>query len=362
MVALSGYSRLDRLVHRVAFASPAVQLGAADLEAWLFRKEIEASRLAAPVFVTSLPRAGTTALLLALATLPSMATHLYRDMPMVMAPLLWSRLSAPFQKAAVPAERAHGDGIEIGYDSPEAFDEIVWRALWPDHYGEKGLALWTAADASAEATAFMTAHHRKVAALRRPGAAAVRYLSKNNNNIARLDLLPMMFPGAAIVVPIRAPVEHALSLHRQHRNFTARHADDKFTRRYMADIGHLEFGALHKPILFDGFADLAEGLGPNDLDYWLAYWIAAFEHVRARRRHLCLVVYEHLCRDAEAARSLCREIGFDEAEAPAVARQFSAPARASAKLPPHRLDLRERAETLYHHLAEDPAAADAGPC
>ena len=31
----------------------------------------------------------------------------------------------------VEIERAHGDGMTIGYDSHEAFEEVLWRAFWP---------------------------------------------------------------------------------------------------------------------------------------------------------------------------------------------------------------------------------------
>jgi len=359
MVSLNGYSRLDRLVHRIAFANPGVQLAAAEIESRLFRKELEGLVTGPPIFITSLPRAGTTAMLLALASLSGMATHLYRDMPLVAAPLLWSRLSASFRRTARPSERAHGDGIMIGYDSPEAFDEVVWRALWPDHYGEAGIALWRAGDNRAEARAFLKSHFLKIAALRRPELhAAVRYLSKNNTNVARLDLLPAMFPDAVIVVPLRAPLDHALSLHRQHRNFKERHREDPFSLRYMTDIGHLEFGALHRPILFESFGKLARGLGPDDFDYWLAYWIAAFEHIRARRARLHLVIYERLCQqNFEEATGICRAIGIDTAEAPAIAKHFRAPERPAPALPGHRRDLRERAEALYSDLAGDRAAA-----
>jgi len=95
--ALEGYSALDRLVHRLAFASPRVQLAAAEMEDSMFGSATEGVAEQDPVFVTSLPRAGTTALLTALSELEEFATHLYRDMPFVMAPVLWSRLSGGFE-------------------------------------------------------------------------------------------------------------------------------------------------------------------------------------------------------------------------------------------------------------------------
>src|SRR5690606_32429756 len=79
------------------------------------------------------------------------------------------------------------------------------------------------------------------------------YCSKNNANIARLSYLLKTFPECRIVVPIRRPESHAASLLRQHQNFLKLQADDNFVLRYMRDIGHFEFGQIHKPIQFPGF-------------------------------------------------------------------------------------------------------------
>lgn len=352
MVTLKAYSGLDRLVHRIAFANSSVQIVAAEIEDSLFRRDLEAVDMGGPIFITSLPRAGTTILLTALNAAPELATHLYRDMPFVMAPLLWSRLSGRFRKQAILQERAHGDGIAIGYDSPEAFEEVIWRAFWPGHFKPDGIALWSANDAKSEARDFMTRHFQKIVALRcERGAGPRRYISKNNANIARLDLIPEMFADAAVLVPVRSPLAHAASLQRQHANFLERHAEDAFTLRYMRDIGHYEFGALHRPIQFEGFAPLGEGLKVTDLDYWLAYWIAAFEHIAARRDRVHLIEYEDLCnRGREAAAELCELLGIEASRASEIGAHFRPAPAADPELEAYRSPLRDRAEALHREL------------
>jgi len=237
-------------------------------------------------------------------------------MPFVMAPLLWSRLSAGFRRQAALGERAHGDGMLVGYDTPEAFEEVLWKAFWPEKYGRDRIALWRDSDRNEAATAFFREHLRKIIALRRPRSAQDgRYLSKNNANIARLDLLGHMFDQAAVVVPFRAPLPHAASLLRQHRNFLTQQERDRFVHRYMADIGHFEFGLLHRPIDFPGVAALTAGRSLESLDYWLAYWIAAFEAVLAQRDKVHLLSYEETCaapRDALAI--LCEALQIPHEE------------------------------------------------
>jgi hypothetical protein len=68
----------------------------------------------------------------------------------------------------------------------------------------------------------------------------------------------------------------------------------------MDDIGHLEFGALHRPIRFEGMREARERYHPETIDYWLAYWIVAFTHVLRNRERITLVSYDELCQAGAA--------------------------------------------------------------
>lgn len=313
------YRSGDRLMHAFAFSGPSVHRVLTRLDDRLYRSTADRVPDAPPIFITSLARGGTTALLGALHDHPDIATHLYRDMPFLSAPLLWNRLSGRRTDVAVK-ERAHGDGIKISLQSPEAFDEVFWMLNWPEKYQADRIDLWRADDFSSDAMSYFTHHFRKIAVLRRPGLLdetdvgrqSVRYLSKNNANIARLELLPELFPGCQILVPLREPSAHAASLYRQHQNFKKLHGEDSFSKRYMKDIGHFEFGDLHRPIAFNMSALVDRS--PDEPDYWLSYWLACFETVakdtaavsivaqdtlRAEPNHVMASVLEHLGLDNE---------------------------------------------------------------
>jgi len=306
--AESAYSTVDQMTHKLAFAGPEVQLAAADLEDRIYAKAIHATKLESPIFIAALPRAGTTVLLEALSALPSVSTHRYRDMPFLLSPILWSRISSLFRKRSQLVERAHGDGILVGYDSPEAFEEVLWRLFWPEKYHGDKIEIWDRTDIKTEASEFFERHVRKVVFLRSDGHG--RYVSKNNNNIARLDLLPHMFPEAETVVPVREPSEHAASLLRQHENFLRQHSMDPFIERYMKDIGHLEFGNLHVPFAFDGFDPSA--YSPREASYWLEYWIAAYQMVLARVDRLHIVTHERICKHPKLVMdALCERLRLD---------------------------------------------------
>ena len=351
------YSLPDRMLHRLAFAAAPVQLAAADVERMLFAATYDGASGARPVFITSLPRAGTTLMLEALHLFPSLASHVYRDMPFVMAPVLWSRLSGAYRKPPELRERTHGDGMEIGYDSPEAFEEILWRTFWPEKFGPTRIGLWQASDEKPDARAFLAEHMKKIIALRRPARLHDgRYISKNNANVARLDLIARMFPDATVVLPVRKPLDHARSLLRQHVNFIEIHRQSRFARAYMADIGHYEFGDLHRPIAFPDFEPLTAGRDPLTIDYWLGYWIAAFQHVSGRLDKVIAVSYERACRDPHGTLTeLCSRLDIPgEGTLSAAAALFrDAPASRGDDVEADPV-LRERAEQLYGALVAEP--------
>jgi len=68
----------------------------------------------------------------------------------------------------------------------------------------------------------------------------------------------------------------------------------------MEDIGHLEFGELHRPIWFEGMDETCSRWHPGALDYWVAYWIRAFQHILRFKDEVLFVSYDRLC-DAGSA-------------------------------------------------------------
>jgi Sulfotransferase family len=286
------YSRVDRALHRLAFATPQLQKNLAEVETQRFRDRINPEHAARPVFITSLPRAGTTVMLDILAGLPEFASATYRGMPFALTPLLWPSVTRGFQQSAEKAERAHGDGLEVGFDSPEAFEEMVWKAFWPDHYRKDRITPWRSDAANPEFEAFFRTYMTKIVASK--GGAANRYISKNNANIARLGLLERLFPDARFVIPIRSPWAQSASLLRQHQRFDALHAHDDFALTYMEGLGHYEFGRALRPIAFGGRARDPEAA--HTLEFWLDYWISAYQAVlETAGPQVILVDHDALC-------------------------------------------------------------------
>jgi len=297
----ANYSGLDRMVHNLAMGQFEMQKSLSWIEDRGFDKAHADVTAADPIFITSLPRAGTTLLLELVAAVPDFASHTYRDIPFLLCPLTWDRVSRRYHKKAEASERAHGDGVLVSYDSVEAFEEILWRAFWPEHFEPTRIRPWVPEeeDEDGEFAAFLRQHMRKIIGLRRRRAGSLaprRYVSKNNVNIARLGWLERHFPDATILIPYRDPMEQIASLMRQHVNFLDAHDKDAFALRYMETIGHLEFGKALRPIDFDGCQATASDLDPASADFWAEYWIVAFGAVlRTAGPRTVVFSYNRLC-------------------------------------------------------------------
>ena len=88
------------------------------------------------LFITGLPRSGSTFFLQSLYNTNFFSSLKYSDMPFVTSPNLWSKINF-FKKNILTHERAHQDGIHINLESPEAFEEIFWRSQLDNNYKEK---------------------------------------------------------------------------------------------------------------------------------------------------------------------------------------------------------------------------------
>jgi hypothetical protein len=218
-------------------------------------------------------------------------------MPFLLTPLLWSIATEQGSGRHVPLqERAHGDGMLIGLESPEAFEEVIWRTFFPERYRGERLRPWPA-ETDEEFQRFFRRHMCKIIALRaRVRPEARRYLSKNNGNVARLDAIARVCPDAVLLVPFRDPVSQARSLLEQHRRFLAMHTADAFTAHYMAGIGHYDFGVNLKPIDFGGWMGERDASSFRSIDAWLEYWTAAYDYLLARSDlPISFVSYDALC-------------------------------------------------------------------
>ena len=307
-----------------------------DLERQHSRERTRAGAAGA-VYVCGLARSGTTILLRALARSAAFRTLTYRDMPFVLAPRLWQRMTSRMRRSVPAAERAHGDGIRVDLDSPEAFEEVFWRTFCPQSRREPGYGV---AKPSAEALAAF-ADYRAIV------AGANRYLSKNNNNLVRLGALADD-ASATVLVVYRNPVAVARSLLRQHWRFCAAQREAPFTRAYMGWLGHHEFGLDHKPYSF-ALESMDPRLAPDHPDYWLDYWNAVHREV-LRHEDVHLVDHDRLCEEPAAVLGAIARLLRLDANPATLASEVREPSRENRPPDEFGSAYLERAARTHHEL------------
>lgn len=341
---MSDYSALDRMLHRIVLGSAAMGEMLGDLDAGFARGAAPART---PVFVTGLARAGTTVLMRALHDLGDFASLTYADMPMVMAPNFWARISRTGRKARVARERAHGDGVMVDFDAPEALEEVFWRSHAGRAYIRPDGLVPHVPDAD------MLAAYRAWLARICHRYGKPRYLAKNNNLMLRLGPLARALPDAVFLVPVREPLAQAESLRAQHARFAGA---DRFTRDYMRWLVHHEFGPDQRPYRLPG-QPVPEG--PRErVDYWLTLWLAAYGWLEAAMAaapdRIRPVIYEALGRDPGAWERVARLAGLPPAPPSVPFRMPSATPVGEAAADPALL---ARARALYGALADRAAAS-----
>jgi len=297
---VADYSALDKLLHHLALGSNIRAEMLHDIERGMFLKAAPKDE-GCHVFVCGLARAGTTILMREIHGSGAFGSLTYADMPFVLAPNLWRKLSSRSDNPGSKSERAHGDGIEVDFHSPEALDEVYWRVFAGHAYIRPGKLIPHRPDQD------VIDGYRDLISLILLRTGKRRYLAKNNNNILRLDALAKAFPDAVFLVPVRDPAGHALSLLGQHRRFAH---SDAFTQNYMRWLGHFEFGATHRPFAWNN--DVARG-DPGTPDYWLAQWIAAHRAIFAAAQqygNIQIVPSEHLAGNAALWPALAQRIGI----------------------------------------------------
>jgi len=269
-----------------------------------------------PVYICGLARAGSTILLETLSKQPNIATHRYEDFPFLFTPYWWNLLlkCMPW-RGRKKRERAHGDGIFINPQSPEAMEEILWMAFFPElHKGQPEML----STRSAAFDTFYRQHIQKLLLIRK----AKRYLAKGNYNITRMGYLASLFPDARFIVPVRDPASHIVSLMRQHERFMAAGRKNPRVVRHMSAAGHFEFGLNRIPIHTGDeqrYREITQAWSHGkEVRGWALYWDAMHRFICQQlesnpqlKKQTLIVRYEDLCaKPQETLRAIFSHANF----------------------------------------------------
>ena len=263
---MQNYNSIQKLLHDLVLSAKFINKSLYEIEKMIYLKNKDIKNQS-HIFVTGLPRSGTTSILNFIYLFNQCASLTYKNIPFVLSP----NFSKMFNKKNIlKKERIHADGITYDINSPEALDEIFFKN--DEEFIKNELINYLQLILNSE--------------------NKFRYLSKNNLHFKRIDLINSILPNSVFLIPIREPLQQAYSLLNQHLHFSQLQKKDDFIRRYMNYLGHNEFGINHKPwnnpINFNKF---------NDINYWLEQWFLFYQNIFERYRfhnNCFFVIYEEL--------------------------------------------------------------------
>ena len=282
---MQNYSGIQEFLHDLVLSKKFINKSLFELEKIIYLKDKDIKNQS-HIFITGLPRSGTTSLLNFIYSSDHYASLTYKNMPFILSP----NFSKLFNKKNISKkERLHGDGISYDINSPEALDEIFFNN--DEEFIKNELVNYIQLILLSE--------------------SKDKYLSKNNLNFKRIDLINSILPNSIFLIPIREPLQHTYSLLNQHLNFSQLQQGNDFIRRYMNYLGHNEFGLNHKPWNNPiNFKDL------NDINYWLEQWCLYYQDILKKYQsydNCFFIIYEELT-NQNYLKVLLEKIYFNQVE------------------------------------------------
>ncbi len=265
---MNKYNWFQRNLHTLALSKKFIREASFDIEKLLFMKNNYPDN---HIFITGLARSGTTSILNALYQTGDFGSLTYSDMPFVLSPNLWSKIYKLKKSDSNSFERAHEDGIQISKLSPEAFEEVFWNT-----FDDRNI------DEFKHYVNLILQKYKKT-----------KYLSKNNQNLKRIDTIRKLYPNSNILIPFREPLQQANSLLKQHKKFININKSNKFVSRYMSYIGHSEFGPNYKMLSNKNLAYTDD----QNINHWLEQWYLIYFDLLNRfsnTKNINFICYEML--------------------------------------------------------------------
>ena len=263
---MKNYSFFHKFLHDFVLKNEIINKSLFELEKLIHLRN-KNSKNETHIFISGLPRSGTTILLNFIYSSDQFASLTYRDIPFVLSP----NFSKIFNKKNTnKKERLHADGIYYDINSPEAFDEIFFKNK--EEFIKNELV-----------------NYIELILLSKNKS---KYLSKNNLNYQRIDLISSILPNSIFLIPIRKPLQHSFSLLNQHLHFSKLQNNYNFMRRYMNYLSHNEFGLDHKP-----WNKPVNFSNSNDINYWLEQWYLFYHKIYRDHqlyKNCFFIIYEKL--------------------------------------------------------------------
>ncbi len=279
------FSLSERLLHNLITKNKLFNKFFFEFEKILFLKKTKEFQNNKHIFVSGLPRSGSSIFTIFLHNTGEFGSLTYSDSPFLLAPNFFSKFKK--KNKIKNFQRIHDDGIEININSPEALDNLFFLTYKKEFY-------------------LNIIDYINLVLLK---TSKNRYLSKNNNIYNEFDKLFELFPNMILVVPFRNPIQQSYSLLKQHSNIKSKQKKNKFILEYMSSIGHYEFGLAYK---FKNQPDKFND--PENINHWLEQWYLYYNSIIKKfknKKNVYFLNYELICENEKYFKRFCKNLDID---------------------------------------------------
>lgn len=288
---IRNYSFFSKLFHKITLGNKYNLNLFFDLEKFFYLNKNWEYYNNEHIFICGLARSGSTILLNYLIQNVSYTSLNYDDVPMILSPNLFEyfkkKFKSPFRKKI---SRYHQDGLSIDLDTPEAFEEVFWKFIFNNNYiNNKFLE-------NNIINQYKINEFKKFLSLILIKNKKNLYISKNNNNVLRINYLKKHLNNSKFLIPFRHPLQQSISLLEQHKNFYDIQKNNSFALKYMNYIGHHEFGANQKSFKLE--ANYKNPFNKNSLNFWLYDWHHVYSNIffqNKKDKNVYFVNFEKFC-------------------------------------------------------------------
>lgn len=120
------YNFFEKFLHDLTLGNSFINKSIFELEKIIYQKKIESNHIKFEkhIFISCLPRSGSTGILNLLYDTSEFASLTYQNMPFILAPNLSKLFIRKVENSK--KKRFHNDGVFFDHDSPEAFDQVFF--------------------------------------------------------------------------------------------------------------------------------------------------------------------------------------------------------------------------------------------
>lgn len=281
------------------------------IEDLFYENKINMMAVDNPIFISGLSRSGTTSIANFLDKFDGLSSYKYNNLPFIHCPIIWSYFSKFYYFGLKDTERLHGDGIMVGTNNADAFEEIFWKI-----YLEKNKLKFDTVlenENNDDYNIYIKYKIKKLLYL----TDGKRYFSKNNYNILRLKYLNKQFISPKFLICFRNPIDTAISMTKIDKKFSGFEKKNKYFNKILNAIGHYEFGSEKKAINInqENFEKVNFLWSKNKFfEGYLLQWIDIYKFIINNYSYLnniILVDNKDFCEKTEQRKVICNFLNLN---------------------------------------------------